>query len=390
MTMSSIVIAESDDAILSVLMGVLREAEYAPARAASLEAAVGMAGSGLDVLVIGPSFVGETALNVADSLRASCGGIVILVPDVLDTDLMRRALRAGVHDVVPIDSSPAEIVETVEAALQVVKAARLETLGNVIPVVQPAEGDPATVVTVFSTKGGVGKTVISTNLAVALSESGKRVVLLDLDLQFGDVGIMLGLEPEHTVYDAVQNYERLDSAMIQGLLVPHPSGVRALLAPVHPEDAEAVTATRISGIIALLRRIADYVVIDTSPGFNDVTLAALDETDIVYVVTMMDIASIKNTRISIQKLAQLGYRRGVLRLVLNRADSKVFLSVGDVESAVGAQVISRIPSDLVVPRSVNRGIPVVLDAPRSKVAKSLMALADDAAHMEESGEVHVA
>jgi len=389
--MSSVVIAETDGRVLSALLTILEVTGCETTSSPSLEAAIVVAErDGIDVLVIGPSLVDEAALSVAENLRAVCGGAVILMPGVLDTDLMRRALRAGVHDVVAADSSAEEIAETVSSATKTVEDSRRETKHDgspATPIEQPAL---ARVVTVFSTKGGVGKTVISTNLATSLAQAGKRVVLLDLDLQFGDVGIMMGLEPDHTVFDAVQSYERLDTTMIQGLLVSHETGVRALLAPVHPEDAEAVTATRISGIISLLRRICDYVVIDTAPGFNDVTLAALDETDIVYVVTMMDIASIKNTRISIQKLAQLGYRRGVLRLVLNRADSKVFLSVGDVESAVGARVISRIPSDLVVPRSVNRGVPVVLDAPRSKVAKSLSELADDAARVEERGEVHVA
>jgi len=388
--MNSVVIAETDNDVVSTLIGILGSAGFETARALSVASALGTAErDGFDVVIVGPSLADDGTLALVDRLRANSSAAVILMPQELDTDLMRRALRAGVHDMIPVGSSAAEIVETVSAAMKVVEETRGES-ARLIPVATPDEPELARVVTVFSTKGGVGKTVISTNLAVSLCQAGNRVILVDLDLQFGDVGIMMGLEPDHTVFDAVQNYERLDTAMLQGLLISHDTGLRALLAPIHPEDAEAVTATRISGIIALLRQMADYVVIDTAPGFNDVTLAALDETDVVYVVTMMDIASIKNTRISIQKLAQLGYRRGVLRLVLNRADSKVFLSVGDVESAVGARVISRIPSDLVVPRSVNRGVPVVLDAPRSKVAKSLMELADDATRAEERGEVHVA
>jgi len=388
--MASIAIAETDNAIVSALSGVLREAGMESVHTASINAALDVAGeSGLDVLIIGPSCVGEAALDATEALRTLTGGAVILAPASLDTELMRRALRAGVHDVVLADSAPSEIVESVSAALKAVEEARVQE-PSAPEVEEPQVERPlARVVTIFSTKGGVGKTVIATNLAVGLAKSGKNVVLLDLDLQFGDVGIMLGLEPEHTVYEAVQNYERLDAAMIQGLLVPHSSGLRALLAPTHPEDAEAVTATRVTGLIGLLRQVADYIVIDTSPAFNDVTLAALDETDIAYVVTMMDIASIKNTRISIQKLQQLGYRRGVLRLVLNRADSKVFLSINDVEEAVGAKVISRIPSDLVVPRSVNRGVPVLLDAPRSKVAKSLLELTEDATNKIERGDGNV-
>lgn len=386
--MTSIILAETDGVIGSALSRALQQAGMDPLVVSSVNAALEIARtSGLDVLIIGPSCVDESALDVTESVRSLTGGEVILIPASLDTAFMRRALRVGVHDVIPADSVLAEIAESVSMALKAVHESRADESERAGGDTTAAAAPSARVITVFSTKGGVGKTVISTNLAVALAKTGKRVILLDLDLQFGDVGIMLGLEPEHTVFEAVQNYERLDVAMIQGLLATHSSGVRALLAPVHPEDAEAVTATRVTGLIGLLRQAADYVVIDTAPAFTDVILAALDETDVAYVVTMMDIASIKNTRISIQKLQQLGYRRGALRLVLNRADSKVFLSIADVEEAVGAKVIARIPSDLVVPRSVNRGAPVVLDAPRSKVAKSLLELAENATQGGGEGDV---
>lgn len=332
-----------------------------------------------DVVVVGPSLSTDAAIDIAASLRMTGGPAIIFESRQTDAELMRRAMRAGVSDVIPIDSAAAEIGEAVASAL---RANARETSAKTP---SSAKSSPGHVVTVFSTKGGVGKTVIATNIAIALSKAGKRVVLVDLDLQSGDVGIMLGLEPDYTIYDVVQAYDRLDAGMLQGFLVRHDSGLRVLLAPVRPEDAEAVTASRIKGILSLLRESADFVIIDTSSTFNDASLSALDESDVVYAVTMMDVASIKNTRISVQKLKQLAYHRGLLRFVLNRADSKVFLSVNDVETAVGGQIISRIPSDLGVPRSVNKGIPIVIDAPRSKVARSLLDLAVDAVNSTNGG-----
>ncbi len=225
------------------------------------------------------------------------------------------------------------------------------------------------VITVFSTKGGVGKTVVSTNIAVALAQLGKSVVLVDLDLQFGDVGIVLGLEPTQTIIGAVQSGERLDVEMLKGFLVDHPSGLKVLLAPIQPEDAEMVTASRVDRIIALLQSAFDYIVIDTPPALDESVLTALDRSDRVIAITMMDIASVKNSRVSLQKLKQLGYNSGMVEVMLNRADSKVYLQPEEVEQAIGLPIKYRLPSDLQIPRAVNKGIALVVEAPRSQPAK---------------------
>lgn len=339
-----------------------------------------------ELLLLGPSLVNDEALELAARLRADCRTATVMLVEAPDTEFMRRALRAGVADVIPLDAPRPEIVDMVTGALDRVLAEK----GN-------GDGEDTThagkVVTVFSTKGGVGKTVLATNLACGLAKYHERsVAIIDLDLQFGDVGIMMSITPERTVYDAVQSFERLDVSMLQGYLMQHPSGVKALLAPTKPEDAEGLTAHRLSSIIRLLRTVFDFIVIDTAPAFNDVTLAALDASDLVYVVTMMDVASVKNTRISLQKLRQLGYDQSSMRLVLNRADSKVFMNVDDVEEAVGDKISGRIPSDLLVPRSVNRGMPLVLEAPKTRVAKAILAVVDDvlAQSASRDGGAHVA
>ena len=336
-----------------------------------------------DALIVGPSMCAHAEIMpwLASIVSPHAPGIVLVV-DAVTTDVLRAALRSGVSDVVAVSDSSDDLVTAVTRASEegVRRRPSVQAPVSLAPVARRGR-----VVTVFSTKGGVGKTVLSINLATALAKKwDKSVALLDLDLQFGDVGIMLGLEPKHTIHDAVQSFDRLDADMIRGFMVEHDSGLSALLAPIRPEEAESVTANRVARILDLLREIADIVVVDTSPAFSDVVLAALDRTDDLYVVTMMDVASIKNTRISLQKLAQLGYDHEMLRLVLNRADSKVFLRTDEVEEAVGAKIAAKIPSDLLVPRSVNKGVPVVLDAPRSDVARSILGIAQDLIDRTES------
>ena len=319
-----------------------------------------------ELLVVGPAIPVSDALVCARSIRESGSGAgIVLCPSEITQELLHAALRVGVDDVV---ASAAPAVEMRDVLGEALRRIRSRSTGSDE---QTAVARTGQVVTVLSMKGGVGKTVVSTNLAVALARLGKSVALVDLDLQFGDVGIMLGLEPTQTIVGAVQSGERLDAEMLRGFLVEHSSGVRVLLAPTLPEDAEIVTASRIDRIIGLLVTMFDYVVIDTPPTLDEAVLTALDRSDRVLVVTMMDVASVKNSRVSLQKLRQLGYNGSLVDIMLNRADSKVYLKAEEVEAAIGMPIKYRLPSDLQIPRSVNKGVPVVLDAPRSHPARVL-------------------
>lgn len=320
-----------------------------------------------EVLVVGPSISLDDAMASIDSIRdAGSNACIVLHPQQVTQELLHAAIRAGVDDVVPAGASDEEVADSLKAIVE--KAIR--RAGS--PEEAAATASAGQVVTVLSMKGGVGKTVVSTNLAVALAGLGNSVALVDLDLQFGDVGIMLGLEPKQTIVGAVQSGERLDAQMLDGFLLPHSSGVKVLLAPTQPEDAEIVTASRIDRIIGLLITMFDYVVVDTPPSLDEAVLTALDRSDRIVVVTMMDVASVKNSRVSLRKLQLLGYDGSAVDIMLNRADSKVFLRVEEVEQAVGRRIDYRLPSDLQIPRSVNKGVPVVLDAPRSQPAKVII------------------
>lgn len=378
--MATIVIAEMTEATARQIATGLNRGSHQLRIVRSLDEAMNAAREDkVEGIVFGPSFANESSLAAIGVARRDTGVATVVVASSMSTDFLRQAMRAGVSDVIPLKATPEEMSGSVAAALTSAAGARAsERTGS--------SARQSTVVTVFSTKGGVGKTVLSTNIATALaSQHGRSVAVLDLDLQFGDVGIALGLLPERTIFDAAQAFDRLDPVMLQGMLTSHTSGAKVLLAPVHPEDAEAITAGRVSGIVCMLRELFDFVVIDTAPAFNDVTLSALDNSDVVYIVTMMDVASIKNTRITMQKLTQLGYPTELTRLVLNRADSKVFLTVPEVEKAIGGRIAMQIPSDLLVPRSVNKGIPVVLDEPKSKVARSISSVVDDVLNVSRKG-----
>lgn len=330
-----------------------------------------------DVLLIGPSISSENALAFAEVLLTDHPEVgVVLATKEMTTEVLKASLNAGIRDVLKNDVDEDDLYAAINKAHEVSKRWRGAAGGDL----ETAERREhrAKVVTVFSTKGGVGKSVIATNLATTIaSKLGKRTVLIDLDLQFGDVAVMLRLVQDRTIADVVRVFDRLDEEMLDSFLAKHDSGIKALLAPVQPEDADIITIDEVERIIGLLKSWADYIIIDTAPALSETVLAALEASDIIYAVTTMDVPSIRNTKISLQKLKQLNYDQDKVRLVLNRSDSKVLLQPGEIEKVLDSRIVARIPSDRSVPRSVNKGIPVVSDASKSLVARSLTKLAEE-------------
>lgn len=322
------------------------------------------------VVVVGPSIDTETMLTAAQNLTSmEPAPSVIAIGNDVSTDLMRRAMRAGVHDMLSAgDQSWSEVAHAVADALSEASTRAQEQA------VGPASQTRGRVVAVMGTKGGVGKSVVATNIAASLASEGQSVVLVDLDLQSGDTGIMLSLEPVHTIRDAAIASDRLDAPMLGALLTEHKSGAKVLLAPARPEDSDIVTAARVAKVLEILRDMADVVIVDTPSAWDETTLAAVDASQQILAITGMDVPSIKNTAVMLSRLKQLGRLNGTVNVVLNRADSKVLIDEKDVERALGHRVSSRVPSDRAVPRSVNMGSPIVLEAPRSAVAKALVGL----------------
>jgi pilus assembly protein CpaE len=325
------------------------------------------------VVVMGPSCATDSDLDAIEQVLSSHAEVgAILITTELSTELFRRALRAGVKDVLP---APVETSVLSESVRRIVDG--LSSVRRLEPVAVDG-GELARVITVFSTKGGAGKSVIAANLAVVLARRSDRpVVLIDADLQFGDIAVMLKLAPQHTIVDAVSALERLDAGLLQNLLVRHdPSGLFVLPAPLEPAFADQIGAAEMMRIVELLRTFCSYVVVDTPAYFNDVVLGLIEGSDDVLLVAGMDIPNIKNVKIGLQTLRLLNTPMSKLRLILNRANSKVKLDVGEVERTLQVKADSLIPSDVVVPQSVNKGAPVVLDAPKSGVARAIEQLAD--------------
>ena len=232
------------------------------------------------------------------------------------------------------------------------------------------------VITVFSPKGGTGKTVVSTNLAAALAKhEGKRTLLLDLDLQFGDAAIMLGLEPGKTIYDLVVAPGELDSEKLAGYVSKHPCGLDVLAAPLRPEDAELIVESKVTALIEVARSSYDAIVVDTSPFFHGPMLATLDRTDQLLVLCGLDVPTLKNVRLALQTLELLSFPASRIEYVMNRSSANVGLKVREVEDGLKVKVGHELPLDRTVQVCVNRGDAPVLAEPRSEFSRGLIALA---------------
>lgn len=326
------------------------------------------------LVIIGPTAGVEEALHVAKALQRTAPEIgVVLITDALTSDLLQASLRAGVRDVLSSSFTSEQLADTIDRSRAVTQSMRERHNGNVP---EAEEEQPCKVVTVFSAKGGVGKSFVATNLAVLMAQKHARVALVDLDLQFGDLAIMLQLFPARTISEASVNLERLDSESMAGYLTLHRSGVHLLAAPLEPGLAETIPPAATQRMLRLLRQQYDCVVIDTPALFTEHVLSALDDSDEVVFLTSLDVPSIKNTKLALQTLEMLGVGRDRIRLILNRADSQVGLRVQEVERMLGSRVAVQIPSSREVPLSINQGSPLAFADPRSAVTASLRELAD--------------
>ncbi len=269
-------------------------------------------------------------------------------------------MRAGVRDVI----EPPLTEERLNDAVAPIRRRR--------PVVEVAPSSrEGKVVTVMSPKGGSGKTVIASNLAVLLAQQlgDGRVALVDADLQFGDDSLVLQLEPRLTVVNIVHDIDRLDEALVDSVLARHPSGLRVLPAPLEPAYADEISLASMIDIIGVMRSMFEVVVVDTSSSFDEMLLSILERSDFVLIVVDMDLLSVKNAKLALDTLRLLKFPSSKIRLVLNRANARARLDEREIEKTLGTNVAARIPSDAAIPASVNEGRPVVLSSPKSKTAR---------------------
>jgi pilus assembly protein CpaE len=298
------------------------------------------------------------------AIREHSQAPIVLLASGEATDLLEQALDADVADVLLLPQLTENVVFAIRKAAHAGRRA------------QARQGRDGRIVTVFCPKGGTGKTVMATNLSTALAKYyGKRALLLDLDLQFGDAAIMLGIEPSKTIYDLVVAPGELDSEKLAGYITKHTSGVDVLPAPLRPEDAELVTESKLARLLEVARESYDQIVVDTSPFFHGPMLATLDRTDELLMICGLDVPTLKNVRLSLQTLELLSFPTSRIRFVLNRANSKVGMKKKEVEGALEIQIGFEIPSDRAVPLGVNRGTPPVIGDTGSDYAKAIRTIA---------------
>jgi len=339
-----------------------------PVRAVSL-AEAGSTGSeiqsGADLVIIGCSQAHDQALELISAATAQRSDRpVVVLYEGNPNGFLERAFEAGADDLVAMPQSAGQLGFALEKAL----ARRRGTGGPAV-----AEG---AMITVLGPKGGTGKTVTSSNLAVALALRGKSAVLVDIDLQFGDIGLALGLEPTKTIYDLAVSGGSLDADKIDGFLAKHPSGAKALLAPLRPDQAAAVGTSFLREVFEILRSRHDFVIVDTPPAFTAEVISAVDASSHLCVVGMLDALSLKDTKLGLQTLEQMGYDPKAVTLVLNRADTDVGITQSDVEQLLGRAPDVLVSSDRAIPRALTTGQPIVVAEPRSKAARSYEMLAD--------------
>jgi pilus assembly protein CpaE len=243
------------------------------------------------------------------------------------------------------------------------------------------------VLTVFSPKGGTGKSVVATTLAAAfVTALGRRTLLVDLDLQFGDAAVLLGVEPERTILDLMTDSDGLDESALDACTAVTASGAAILPAPLRPEDAELVTEAKLGAVLEVACESYDVVVVDTSSFFHGPMLAALDRTDELLLICTLDAPTLRSVSRSLETLELLAFPAERIQLVLNRADTKLGMKRANLEGAFDRRIRFELPSDRAVPVSVNRGVPVVLGDPKSEVARAVVGIAKALAPGESEAE----
>ena len=339
----------------------------------------------VDVLLLDINMPGMDGIQTAEQLSVRAPTTSIIMMSVQgEPDYLRRAMLAGAREFLVKPFSSDELSASIRQVHQRDRlkldrvASHMPTNGNGAAHAEPARRGPGQVVTFFAPKGGVGRTTLAVNFAVAAkTELNKRVALVDGGLQFGDVGVLLNLNPKNqSIADLARELQTGDTDTVESTLVDHSTGIRVLMAPPSPEMAELVTPDHISRIVGALRQTHDLVVIDSTALLQDATLAFFDASDIILTVLTLEITNIKNIRQFLALAETLGFPDDKVQLVLNRADSGYGIRLQDVESSIGRKISHTVVSDgRTVVFALNRGVPFVVAARQARVSEDVVQMA---------------
>ena len=339
-----------------------------------------------DVVLMDINMPDMDGITATEKLSAAVPAAAVVMMSVQgEADYLRRSMLAGAREFLVKPFSSDELTASIRQ-VYTREQDKISRMAAAAPVVSQDGGSSGgiggesegRVVAIFSPKGGVGRTTIAVNLAVAAAtELGRSVVLMDGSFQFGDVGVLLNLNPKNkSIADLVPELEQGEPESLDTFVIKHSSGIEVLLAPPSPEMAELITPGGVKRVIEALRRRHDLVIIDCTSWFNDTTLAILDAADDVLTILSLEITSIKNMRLFLEVAEQLGYEQSKIKLVLNRADSTLGIRVADVENSIGRKVDHTIVSDgRSVVYALNRGVPFFLSNREAQVSVDILRLA---------------
>ncbi|MCL4378158.1 MAG: hypothetical protein M1409_07250 [Actinobacteria bacterium] len=321
------------------------------------------------IILIGPSFKVEDIESTLISKKNSLNFVkVLLLVGEISSDLLKKVIKLDIHDILEFPFANNDIKDSINRALSILEGG-MEF--------KETSQRKSKKVMFLSAKGGAGSTFLAINTAIAIKNiSKKEVVLFDLKYQLGDVALMLNLYPKNTIFDLIPSINKLDPEMIDIFLTKHSTGVKVLPSPIDPTQGESINSDTSLKILNSLTKISDFIIIDSPFGFSDLVTSFLEKMDNIFIVATKDVPSIKNLKIYLQILEKLKYPEKNTSVILNRADSKVEFELADIEKTIKRKIDIKVPSDRIVPISINKGNPVVASSPKSPVSINIYNMAD--------------
>jgi len=324
-----------------------------------------------DIILMDINMPGMDGIVATERLSVEMPETSIIIMSVQgEQEYLRRAMMAGAKNYLTKPFTGDELATAVKDAYGRERKVR-ETLRA-----KGGDREPGRIISVFSGKGGVGKTTIAANIAVALAaRPATTVAIVDADIQFGDVALILNVSPRSTIADIVGEKGQLENKVLAAYMTAYNDQLHVLAAPLRPEQAESVTGILVGMVLKQLRSTYDFIIVDTASSFSEVTIAALDASDIILMVVALDLPTVKNTKMALEVMQSLGYKDDNIAVILNRAAPEGGIDAREVEASLKRPFAASIPTDgKTVVSSINKGIPFVVSNSESSVSQRIVAL----------------